>query len=87
MFLCSFRLQSMKERSREISIHMDMLKAQSKAAEEEKQTIRWVLFCKNKPFSASYFYLFYYSFIDLNYVIFSFVCLFSNLSITVYIIF
>jgi len=30
---------SMKERSREIAIHMDMLKAQAKAAEEEKQTI------------------------------------------------
>lgn len=31
----------MKERSREIAIHMDMLKAQLKAAEEEKQTIRY----------------------------------------------
>eukprot|EP00794_Sanderia_malayensis_P011047 gene11047-12212_t len=30
---------TMKERSREIGIHMDMLRAQLKAAEEEKQTI------------------------------------------------
>ena len=30
----------MKERSREIAIHMEMLKTQLRAAEEEKQTIR-----------------------------------------------
>ena len=46
-------LQSMKERSREIAIHMDMLKAQAKAAEEEKQTIRFVLYGTFLVFSFS----------------------------------
>ena len=52
-------LQTMKERSREISIHMDMLKAQLKAAEEEKQTIR--LFFINFFFFAYFIvYLFFH---------------------------
>ena len=35
---------AMKERRQEITIHTDMLKAQVKNAEEERQKIRYILF-------------------------------------------
>ncbi len=41
-----FFLQAMSERSREISIHKDMLGAQKKACESERQTLRYSIALK-----------------------------------------
>ena len=39
--LCWF-IQAMAERSREIEVHKDMLKAQIKASETERRTVRYI---------------------------------------------
>lgn len=39
---CATFYQAMAERSREISVHRDLLQAQIKACESERQTVRYV---------------------------------------------
>lgn len=43
--LFNFHEQAMSERDREIALHKDMLRAQMKATESERQTIRSLCVC------------------------------------------